>query len=66
MGFWSKKNGQDRHWAGAGVILIEQGVVATYLEEVNLSQLLPAVHQVIPDLSPTSIERFKTLENEAL
>lgn len=59
-----KKNGEDRHWAGAGVIFVEQGVVATYLEEVDFSQLLPSVHQVIPDLPLPSIERFKLLENE--
>ncbi|HEY2581810.1 MAG TPA: hypothetical protein VGI43_08390 [Mucilaginibacter sp.] len=31
-----KKNGEDRHWAGAGKIKIDKGAVAEYLKITNL------------------------------
>lgn len=34
-----KKNGQDRHWAGGGVIQIDECCVEDYLNEVNLPVL---------------------------
>ena len=37
-----KKNGQDRHWAGNGKIIIEASAVADYLETVGKSRLADA------------------------
>ncbi len=40
--FWVsgvKKNGQDRHWAGSGKVLIEAAAVAEYLKTINARTL---------------------------
>ena len=36
--FWVsgvKKNGEDRHWAGSGKVLIEAAAVSDYLKTIN-------------------------------
>src|SRR5258708_17189339 len=36
--FWVsgvKKNGEDRHWAGSGKVLVEAAAVAEYLKTIN-------------------------------
>ena len=40
--FWVsgvKKNGQDRHWAGSGKVLVEAAAVAEYLQTVGAESL---------------------------
>src|SRR5689334_17901496 len=40
--FWVsgvKKNGQDRHWAGSGKVLIEAAAVSEYLQAINSKSL---------------------------
>src|SRR6266496_5651281 len=40
--FWVsgvKKNGQDRHWAGSGKVLIEATAVSDYLKTINAKRL---------------------------
>lgn len=61
-----KKNGRDRHWAGAGKIMIEASAVNEYLEitgetQVDLSRFI--ISNAIP---PTDPIKFHDVENERL
>ena len=60
-----KKNGEDRHWAGGGPILIETVAVNLYLTEVGRAEL-PS-HFKISDLLPaTQTSEQKILEHQIL
>lgn len=62
-----KKNQQDRHWAGSGMIMIDDAVVEEYLVHVGLSQLDPATFTVITfELNDAVRERVHELENRPL
>src|SRR5437763_10465892 len=40
--FWVsgvKKDGQDRHWAGSGKVLVEEAAVSDYLRAINATTL---------------------------
>jgi len=67
--FWVssvKKNGQDRHWAGAGKILIEADAVSEYLSITGASALDKARHEVTHSIVSTDITRFERLANTRL
>jgi len=67
--FWVsgvKKNGQDRHWAGAGKVLIEAAAVSEYLENTGASALDKSRHEVTHAIVPTDIKRFERLSNTSL
>jgi hypothetical protein len=64
--FWIsriKKNGQDRHWAGAGKVLIEAAEVSDYLKTINAKTLDTSRCQITDSIVPTDIERLSKLAN---
>jgi hypothetical protein len=60
-----KKNGQDRHWAGNGKIMIDNNVITEYLAIVNFSKLDEKHFQIV-NFVPTDKTRFKEKENALL
>ena len=58
-----KKDGSDRHWAGSGMIAIEESAVPEYLTIVGKSTLDRNRLEIIPDLPETDIQRLYKLEN---
>lgn len=58
-----KKNGQDRHWAGGGKILIEAAAINEYLAAVGARTLDPSRFIVTNAIKPTDRTRFHDLEN---
>jgi len=61
-----KQNGEDRHWAGHGPVMIDARVVEDYLEFRGLSQLDERAFQVVHDIEDTDGSRFHEIENEPL
>jgi hypothetical protein len=61
-----KRNAFDRHWAGSGVIKIEESVVAEYLQTTGRSSLESGRFEVIADLPETHPSEFLALENQKL
>jgi hypothetical protein len=59
-----KKRGTNRHWAGAGEILVEKRAVDALLELRNWTEL-PNGYKVTNDVVPTHIESFVPVLNEA-
>jgi hypothetical protein len=66
--FWVsgvKKNGEDRHWAGSGKILIEAAAVSDYLKEIGGKSLNPRRCEVTNSIRQTDIERLSQLANKS-
>jgi len=64
--FWVsgvKKNGQDRHWAGSGKVLIEAAAVAEYLKTINARTLDTRRCEVTNSIRETDVERLSRLAN---
>ena len=64
--FWVsgiKKNGEDRHWAGSGKVLIEAAALSEYLEIVGASALENSRYEVSHAVVPTDISRLSILAN---
>ena len=64
--FWvsgPKKNGEDRHWAGAGKVLIEAAAVSEYLETTGATALDKSRLEVTHSIIPTDIRKFEKLAN---
>jgi len=61
-----KKNGQDRHWAGSGPVMIDSRAVADYLKYRGIDRLDPTQHTVVTDIKETDISRLGDLENKTL
>lgn len=64
--FWVsgvKKNGQDRHWAGSGKVLIEAAAVADYLAVVGARALDTSQLSITHSIIQTDIERLSRLAN---
>lgn len=59
-----KKNGQDRHWAGGGKILIEESVIDEYLSRVDFSIIDKNHFEVINIERGFDKTRFDKIENE--
>ena len=57
-----KKNGQDRHWAGNGKIMIDSTIVDEYLKFTELANLDPKKY-VLVDINKTDKQRFVDIEN---
>ncbi len=57
-----KKNGQDRHWAGNGKIMIDSTIVNEYLELTGLVSLDPKKY-VLVNIKKTDKQRFVNIEN---
>ncbi len=66
--FWVsgvKKNGQDRHWAGSGKVLIEAAAVSDYLPVVEAGALDTARLSITDSIVQTDIERLSRLANSS-
>ena len=66
--FWIsgiKKNGEDRHWAGSGIVLVEASVVEEYLAARNLQALDQKQYAVTDSIIQTDIAKFNELENHS-
>ncbi len=67
--FWVsgvKRRGDDRHWAGGGVVMIDARVLEDYLELRGLSELDPLSYRVVSGIKDTDVSKFHDLENKAL
>jgi hypothetical protein len=60
-----KKNGQDRHWAGKGKIMIDKNSIEDYLLFTNKKELNSTKFQII-EFKKTDKERISKIENAVL
>jgi hypothetical protein len=66
--FWVsgvKKNGQDRHWAGSGKVLVEAAALTDYLNEIGAKSLDRSRCEVTNAIRQTDIERLSQLANSS-
>src|ERR1022692_1417805 len=64
--FWVsgvKKNGQDRHWAGSGKVLVEAAAVPEYLQTIGAKTLDASKYEVANSIIKTDIVRLSKLAN---
>ena len=64
--FWisgAKRNGEDRHWAGSGRVLVERAALEEYLALRGLEELDRRRYQITDAVKPSDIQRFKVIEN---
>ena len=61
-----KKNGEDRHWAGGGIITIDEKAVDLYLSITGMKELPKSRYRIknIPEAFP--VERINALLNHKL
>ncbi len=67
-GYWIsgiKKNGQDRHWAGGGKIMIDKSIKDEYLKLVDFDTIDPNNFELV-DIKPTDKRKFMDIENEII
>lgn len=58
-----KKKGTDRHWAGSGIIKIDQSVIAEYLALRGLASLTKGKYEIVTLDNEPATETSKQLEN---
>src|SRR5437764_7165205 len=58
-----KKNGQDRHWAGSGKVMVEAAAVVEYLRTIKATTLDTSRCEVTNSIRQTDIERLSRLAN---
>ncbi|WP_339756815.1 hypothetical protein [Algoriphagus aquimarinus] len=58
-----KRNGQDRHYAGGGIIMIDSEIVDEYLKIVDFNILDKKYFEPV-DILPTDKKKFAEIENE--
>jgi hypothetical protein len=66
--FWIsgvKKNGEDRHRAGSGKVLVEAAAVSEYLQTIDAQSLDTAKCEVTNSIRQTDIVRLSKLANTA-
>jgi len=64
--FWVsgvKKNGEDRHWAGSGKVLVEAAALSDYLTAIGAETLDRSRCEVTNTIRQTDIERLSKLAN---
>jgi hypothetical protein len=67
--FWVsgvKKNGEDRHWAGSGRVLVEAAAVSEYLQIIKAGKLDSSRCEVTNSIQQTDIKRLSQLANASL
>jgi hypothetical protein len=67
--FWVsgvKKNGEDRHWAGSGRVLVEAAAVSEYLQTIKAGKLDSSRCEVTNSIRQTDIKRLSRLANASL
>lgn len=60
-----KKNGQDRHWAGGGKVILEKDCVEEYLKLINAKNVDERKY-IIAEVQKTDKRRFNEIENSEL
>ena len=60
-----KKNGEDRHWAGSGKVLIERAAVSDYLNTIKANALDMSRCEITHSVVQTDIERLSRLANSS-
>lgn len=60
-----KKNGEDRHWAGSGRVMIDESVVQEYLGLIGRSELDEKQFEVVT-LQSNDKNRFTQIENKKI
>jgi hypothetical protein len=66
--FWVsgvKKNGQDRHWAGSGKVLVEATALSEYLDTINAKTLDTSRCEITKSIVQTDIEELSRLANSS-
>jgi hypothetical protein len=66
--FWVsgvKKNGEDRHWAGSGKVLVEAAALADYLKAIGAKTLDGSRCEVTEAIRQTDIKKLSQLANES-
>lgn len=64
--FWIsgvKKNGENRHWAGSGKVLVEAAAVDEYLRAVGATHLDKSRYEVTTEIRRTDVNRLSKLAN---
>jgi hypothetical protein len=64
--FWIsgvKKNGEDRHWAGSGKVLVEAAALSEYLHTIGAETLDKAKLEVTHTICETDIMRLSKRAN---
>ncbi|HTS07183.1 MAG TPA: hypothetical protein VMP68_16500 [Candidatus Eisenbacteria bacterium] len=67
--FWVsgvKKNGEDRHWAGSGKVLVEAAALNEYLRTIKAKDLDTSRCEVTNSILQTDIKRLSRLANSPL
>jgi hypothetical protein len=67
--FWVsgvKKNGEDRHWAGSGKVLVEAAALNEYLKTIKAKDLDTSRCEVTNSIRQTDIKRLSRLANSPL
>ena len=67
--FWIsgvKKNGEDRHWADSGKVLVEAAAISEYLKTIKVGMLDTSRCEVTNSIRQTDIKRLSRLANSAL
>lgn len=67
--FWVsgvKMNGEDRHWAGSGKVLIEDAAVDEYLKTIKAQTLDTSRCEITHSICQTDVERLSRLANAIL
>jgi len=68
-GYWIsriKRNGQDRHWAGHGKIMIDRKAVNEYLNYRELTELKESQFTIVDIVETRQPIDFYEIENEKL
>jgi hypothetical protein len=60
-----KKNGEDRHWAGSGKVLVEAAALSDYLRVIGAKTLDGSRCEVTSAIRQTDIERLSQLSNSS-
>ena len=60
-----KKNGEDRHWAGSGKVLVEAAALSEYLQTIGAKTLDKSRCEVTDSIRETDIARLTKLANAA-
>ena len=61
-----KKNGEDRHWAGLGIIMIDRKAVEIYKDYRNLQELKESEYKIVEIVETRTPQDFYEIENKKL
>ena len=66
-GYWIsriKKNGEDRHWAGHGIIMIDKKAVREYMKFRKLTELKASQYAIVDIVETKTPKDFYEIENK--